>query len=266
MQRGILIKMQSEHNQPVSYQLDLGNDAPMNMNQLIGKEIIIQYTGQIFCLHCGRKTKKSYGQGYCYPCFISVPETEECVLRPELCRAHEGIARDMEYAQNHCLQPHVVYLAETSQIKVGVTRVSQIPTRWIDQGARRVAIIARTPNRYLAGQIEVMLKNYFPDKTNWRDMLTNAPLQGENIEMAKVRALSVFNEDLKQYIVNEDDIFEFQYPVQAWPHKVVSKGLDKNPIIRGLLTGIRGQYLIFSDGSVINLRSYSGYEVEIEFE
>ena len=142
--------------------------------QASGQEISMQYKGRINCLKCGRETKKSFAQGYCYPCFTTAPETEECVLRPELCRAHEGIARDMDYAKKHCLIEHVVYLSLTSGLKVGVTRNTQVPTRWIDQGAVKALELARTPNRYTAGLIEVALKSHIADKTNWRKMLSGS--------------------------------------------------------------------------------------------
>ena len=118
-----------------------------------------------------QKIKKTYMQGYCYPCFIESPKTSECILKPELCRAHEGEARDMEWAKEHCLQNQYVYLSLTSNLKVGVTRYTQIPTRWIDQGAHEALIFAKTPNRYTAGVIEKILSQHISDRTYWRRML-----------------------------------------------------------------------------------------------
>ena len=170
---GNISKMESSREDIVQYRLPLGNHK-INMNELIGQNIQLEFRGQIHCIKCGRETRKSFAQGYCYPCFTTAPETEECVLRPELCRAQEGEARDMEYAEKHCLTDQVVYLSITSGLKVGVTRSTQVPTRWIDQGALRAIEFARTPNRYTAGLMEVAMKNHIADKTNWRKMLSGS--------------------------------------------------------------------------------------------
>ena len=162
---GNIKKMESRHGGPICYHLPLG-DHRVEMNALIGKELNLDYHDKINCIRCGRETRKSFAQGFCYPCFTTAPETEECVLRPELCQAHKGIARDMEYAQKHCLSEQVVYLSLTSGLKVGVTRHTQVPTRWIDQGAVKAIELARTPNRFYAGLIEVALKAHIQDKTN----------------------------------------------------------------------------------------------------
>ena len=166
---GNIRKMESFHGEVINYFLPLG-DQKVAMNELIGKSLSMEFQGQIHCIKCGRKTGKSFAQGFCYPCFTTAPETEECVLRPELCRAQEGVARDMEYAKQHCLGEHVVYLSFTSGVKVGVTRHTQVPVRWIDQGAIRAIEFARTPNRYTAGLLEVAMKAHIADKTNWRKL------------------------------------------------------------------------------------------------
>lgn len=258
--KGNLRKMRAEWGSPINYYIDFEDDN-ISLNSYIGKIIKFEYTGEINCIKCGRKTKKSFSQGFCYPCFTTAPETEECVIRPELCRAHEGIARDMEYAETHCLIDHFVYLSLTSGIKVGVTRNTQIPTRWIDQGAIKAIILAKTPNRYLAGKIEVTLKNYLADKTNWRNMLTNKINDHRDLCEVKALAASRLPEDLKQYISNEDLITELSYPNLSVPEKVVSLNFDKTPMVQGVLTGIKGQYLIFDNRSVLNIRKFGGYKV-----
>jgi hypothetical protein len=260
---GVLVKMYSEHKSPVEYSLAFADNSHVFFNDAIGKNVTIDFAGDIFCLACGKKIKKSYGQGYCYPCFVSVPEAEECVLHPELCRAHEGIARNMEWAQNHCLQEHVVYLAETSIVKVGVTRGSQVPTRWIDQGAARVLELARTPNRYEAGRIEVFLKAYLADKTNWRDMLTNKSASDGLLESTRERIILLLPNDMRKMVVESPSILKFQYPVNPYPAKITSMSFDKQPHVEGKLVGIRGQYLMFEGGKVVNLRSHSGYFVKV---
>jgi hypothetical protein len=260
---GNIRKMRVEYDSPISYHLPVG-EKEIFMNSLLEKKIFIKYQGKINCIKCGRETKTSFAQGYCYPCFISAPETEECVLRPELCRAHEGIARDMEYAKGHCLIDHIVYIAGSSGIKVGVTRQTQVPARWIDQGAIYAIKLARTPNRYLAGLIEVSLKEVFQDKTNWRYMLTNRI--PENIDLLDEKSKAKFSvpEALKQYIIEDDEIFYFKYPVKEYPVKVKSISLEKSIEFTGELAGIKGQYLIFKDGNVLNIRKHGGYLVRIE--
>ena len=259
----LLNKMETVFDSPIRYYM-VEEDVKIDMNSFVGKTLSLSFTGQIFCIKCGRKTSKSFGQGYCYPCFVSSPENEECVLRPELCRAHEGIARDMDYAQEHCLKDHFVYLAASSAIKVGVTRMSQIPTRWIDQGASSAMKIAQTPNRYIAGLIEVALKKHLSDKTNWRLMLTNKieenPAFNECISLVK----SVLPDELQKYLLDNEPIVMLQYPVEKYPSKVDSVDLLKTPDLMGTLTGIKGQYLLFADGKVINIRKHAGFKVKLQ--
>jgi hypothetical protein len=255
---GNLLKMRSVLADPVQYHLPVGS-GELFMNELIGKEIRFEYSGQINCIRCGNRTKTSFAQGYCYPCFLKAPETSECVLRPELCRAHEGISRDMEWSRHHCLQEHIVYLSVTSGIKVGVTRSSQVPTRWIDQGAWKAIRLAITPNRYTAGLIEVFLKKHLADKTNWRQMLKNELDTGIDLVNEKHRVLKLLPGELAEYLSEEDEVTELRYPVTGYPEKVKSIGFDKTPVIEGELTGIKGQYLIFKDGEVLNIRKHGGY-------
>ncbi|MEJ5264516.1 MAG: DUF2797 domain-containing protein [Bacteroidales bacterium] len=259
----LLDKMDTEEGQPIRYFL-IHEKERIDVNALLGKTIKIQYTGNQYCIRCGRKSTRLFGQGFCYPCFTTAPEAEACVLHPELCRAHEGIARDMEFAQNHCLIDHYVYLAATDQLKVGVTRHTQIPTRWIDQGAASAVMIARTPNRYTAGCMEVILKKFFPDKTNWRSMLTNKTVQDPGFNAAIEKLPILLPPEWHTYLITNQTITKLYYPVQAYPDKVSSIDLLKVPEISGKLIGIRGQYLIFSDGQVINIRKHSGFEVRIE--
>lgn len=257
----ILEKMQTNLQEVVKYKL-VSIKEVLEVNNLIGKKIELKYTGQINCIKCGRVTKTSFGQGFCYQCFQTAPETDVCVMQPEKCMAHEGISRDMEWSKQGCLKPHYVYLAKTSDIKVGVTRESQIPTRWIDQGADSAIKIAKTPYRQLAGLIEVFLKDFFTDKTSWQKMLKNEKTDDCLIE-AKKRALGLLPDDFKKYCIRNDEVVSIHYPHEKNPVKVKSLKLDKQPIISGVLTGIKGQYLIFDNEFVFNVRSHSGYNVEI---
>lgn len=255
---GNIRKMRSRMEEEIFYSLPLG-DQKVELNPLIGLEINMEFLGKINCIKCGRETKKSFAQGFCYPCFISAPETEDCVLRPELCRAHEGVARDMEYARQHCLSEHVVYLSLTSGLKVGVTRLSQVPTRWIDQGAIRAIELARTPNRYMAGQLEVAMKAHLADKTNWRKMLTSSLPSDLDLVQEKERLLPLIPENLRAYISENMQVFKLKYPVSAYPEKVKSLNFDKDPVVSGELMGIKGQYLLFDQNRVINIRKFGGY-------
>ncbi len=204
---GILLKMETKLESPVEYELPIG-DEMVFMNPLIGKYIIFKWVREIYCVACGKKTNKSFAQGFCYPCFISAPETSECIIRPELCEAHKGIARDMEWAENHCLQDHFVYLAISSGVKVGVTRSVQVPTRWMDQGAREAIKLAKTPNRYIAGLIEVALKKHVSDRTQWQRMLKNQIIEDVDLYNKKKEMLELLTDNLKQYECSDNKIIK----------------------------------------------------------
>lgn len=258
---GHLRKMKSEASRPVRYALPL-DGAVIPLNDAIGGELRLKWSGQIHCIGCGKKTKKSFNQGYCYACFLASPENEACVLRPEECRAHEGVARDMEWARTHCLIEHVVYLALSSDVKVGVTRHTQVPTRWIDQGASAAIVLARTPNRHLAGRIETDLKRVMKDKTDWRKMLKDE-VADIDLVAAKKAAAAELSADLQAYLVADDSIVQLQYPLPTPPKKASSLSFDKQPEIGGVLIGIKGQYLIFEGGAALNIRKHQGYEVAL---
>ena len=260
---GMVSKMMTTFESPIKYQLRLGSEI-IDMNALLGKQVTLTWLNEIRCMKCGNETSKSFAQGYCYSCFISIPETEECVLNPELCRAHDGIARDMDWAREHCLQDHFVYLALSSEVKVGVTRQSQVPTRWIDQGASKAIKLARTPNRYLAGLIEVELKQHLTDKTNWRSMLMNKVADHLSLKVEKERVATLLSHDLSKFITDDNTVFALDYPYLLIPQKVTSINLEKQPL-NGTLNGIKGQYLIFDQGNVVNVRKYGGYIVELSY-
>lgn len=259
---GNIIKMRAEFADPVKYFLPLG-ETELPMNELIEKSISIKFDGRINCIFCGKKTKTSFGQGFCYNCLQTAPEASETVMRPELSKAHFGIARDMDWAREHDLIDHFVYLAVSGELKVGVTRHHQVPTRWIDQGATEAIILAKTPNRHISGVIEVYLKNFFSDKTAWQAMLKNKTDQQYNLQEEKLNALHLLPAELQQYLFDDNKIWKINYPCSVYPQKVTSVSFDKDPVISGILAGIKGQYLIFSDGRVLNVRKHSGYWLEI---
>ncbi|HWB63580.1 MAG TPA: DUF2797 domain-containing protein [Chitinophagales bacterium] len=261
---GILDKMPTSFINPVQYFLPLG-DNKVAVNELVGREIQLRWTGNIYCTVCGRKTSKSFGEGMCYPCFANAPENAECIVRPELCEAHLGKGRDPEWEARNHNRPHFVYLALTNAVKVGVTREDQIPTRWIDQGANKGIIIAETPYRQLAGFIEVVLKEHLSDKTNWQRMLKNEFADAVDLVAEKKKAIEMLPEHFRQYAYANDEIVELVYPVIEYPLKVSSLSFEKSGTIKMQLNGIRGQYFIFEGGQVINIRKNSGYEVELSY-
>lgn len=263
MIEGNLRKMKVQSGEPISYFMDIGEG--VDMNSLLGKEITLSWSGRIFCQSCGKEAKKSFGEGFCYPCLISSPEAAECTIRPELCRAHLGEGRDPQWEERNHNQSHIVYLAASDSVKVGVTRKSQVPTRWIDQGAASAIRLAETPNRYLAGSIEVALKEFFTDKTNWQRMLRNEIDESIDLLEEKWSIHDQLPSDITRYYSEDDEIVNLVYPVLEYPHKVKSLTLDKFPEIRSRLVGIKGQYLLFEGGNALNIRKHTGYRVSLDF-
>jgi len=261
--QGNILKMRTEPVSPVQYFLPVGENF-IEMNPLIGKEISMHFTGQINCISCGKVTKRSFSQGFCYNCLQTAPEASESVLRPELSKSHFGIARDMEWAKKHDLIGHVVYFAVASELKIGVTRNHQIPTRWIDQGASFAIEIARTPNRHIAGVIEVFLKKHFTDRTNWQAMLKNEVAKNIDLAEEKQKVRQLLPLELQKYLTETSEVTSIEYPVLDYPRKVKSIGFDKTPDITGILKGIKGQYLIFENDTVLNIRKHNGYFLEIK--
>jgi hypothetical protein len=268
--QGTLRKMRSRLSQPVEYQLRLGEEE-ITLNPLLEKKISLQYSGLINCTNCGRKTKKSFNSGYCYPCFQRLAECDSCIIHPEKCHFDQGTCRDPAWGERFCLQDHIVYLANSSGLKVGITRGTQVPTRWIDQGATQALAIIRVRTRLQSGEVEVMFKQFVADKTNWRDMLKGQATPLDMHAEAK-RLIDKCQSDLKELedkfgffaisVLNGVDVVSIDYPVVSYPEKVTSLNFDKTPIVEGTLLGIKGQYLILDSG-VINMRRFAGYEVAL---
>ena len=259
---GTLTKMETEMGAPIQYYLIFDSNF-INVNQLINKDIEITHKGYQ-CLNC-KKAKKIWRQGFCYDCFSTIPAAADWIMNPELSTAHLNIEdRDLDYEKRVQLQPHTVYLALSSEVKVGVTRNTQVPTRWIDQGAVQALPILETPNRYLAGVAEVALKNHFSDKTNWQKMLKNE-VPNANLFEEKSNLKQWLPEEVLPYFIEEDTLYHFDFPVNKYPIKVSSLNLEKTPNFSGKVVGIKGQYLIFEDGTVFNVRTYEGYVVSLKF-
>ncbi len=261
--KGNILKMNAKLGNVVDYYLPIGNSL-IYLNELLGKELSISFFKKINCINCGKETKTSFAQGYCYNCFISLPQTDAGILRPELDQSHLGISRDMTWARKNSLIDHYVYLAISSNLKVGVTRHIQATNRWIDQGASQTIKLAVTPNRHLAGTIEVELKKHLSDKTNWRLMLSGHPNLGINLLEEKEKFGKLLTDKQKTYITDDNWITEIRYPVLKYPEKVSTINFEKQDNFTGILTGIKGQYLMFEEGYVLNIRKYNGYLFEIE--
>ncbi len=272
-----LVAKLDETNQ-VQYQLPLAaiNEGQQKqliaLNPLIGKQLSLHFTGTIACKHCGKKTKKSYSQGFCYPCMTKLAQCDMCIMKPETCHHHLGTCREPEWGQKHCMIDHFVYLANSSGLKVGITRHSQVPTRWIDQGATQALPIFKVSTRLQSGLVEVALAEFINDKTNWRAMLKGVaePIdlkaQAERLKpeiAAKLAELKLtYGEDA--FVELDEPVTEINYPVEQYLTKISSFNFDKTASVSGVLLGIKGQYLIFDNG-VINMRKFSSYQISVEY-
>tara|TARA_R110000744_G_scaffold58534_2_gene122184 strand:+ start:4444 stop:5238 length:795 start_codon:yes stop_codon:yes gene_type:complete len=257
---GVLRKMQTEIGSPIQYYMLFESDF-LNVNQVLNKSFKIEFI-KFQCLNCGND-RPIYRQGFCKSCFFEIPSAGDWIMRPELSKAHlDQEDRDLAYEKKVQLQPHIVYLANSSNVKVGVTRKGQVPTRWIDQGAHEAIEIVEVPNRYLAGITEVALKDHVGDKTNWRTMLTNNVVD-ENLQEWRDKLKQFIPEEALPYFLESKSETEMEFPVLQYPTKVKSLNLTKTPSFEGVLKGIKGQYLIFDDNTVFNVRGSEGYYVGI---
>jgi len=268
---GNIQKMHTKLNDTVQYHLPIGDEL-VDMNVLIGSEINLTYQGEINCVACGRKTKKSFSQGFCYPCFQSLAQCDMCIMKPEKCHYAEGTCREPEWGEQFCLQDHYVYLANSSGLKVGITRGTQIPTRWMDQGATQAIPIFRVKNRLTSGLVEVIFKDHVADKTSWQKMLKgeadkiNMQIRRDELYELSKNALNELSNSLDsdaiEFLDNEP-VIDINFPVNQYPEKVKSFNFDKTPEVSGVLNGIKGQYLILENG-VLNMRKFGGYNLTLE--
>lgn len=268
---GSVRKMRVQLDQPVTYVWQAGSEEA-SVNSWLGKRLSIEFEGLINCVHCDRVTKKSFNQGYCYPCFQRLAQCDSCIVKPEKCHYSAGTCREPEWGESHCNIDHVVYLANTSGVKVGITRGTQVPTRWIDQGATQARPIARVSTRYQSGLLEVLLAQHVADKTAWQTMLkgngADVDLEAHQQELAKLCADGIAGLQDSHGVqaiqwLDASDTVAIDYPVLEWPVKVSSHNLDKTPRIEGTLLGIKGQYLMLDTG-VINIRKYGGYNLLVK--
>jgi hypothetical protein len=263
------VNLDPDPSKPVQYALPV-SDQLIALNQLLGKPIKLTYTGKIACIHCNKAIKKSFNQGYCYPCFISLAQCDMCIMKPETCHYEAGTCREPTWGEEFCFQPHIVYLANSSGIKVGITRQTQIPTRWIDQGAVQALPIFKVQSRYISGLIEIVIAKHVSDKTSWQQMLKSKaePIdllakRDELVEICVSELAEIsqrFGPQAVEFLADET-VLDIHFPVDNYPVKVKSFNLDKTPEVSGVLHGIKGQYLLLDTG-VINIRKYTGYEIE----
>jgi hypothetical protein len=268
--RGAISKMQIALDQPAQYSLFL-NGEQHALNPLIGQTLRLEFLGAINCSHCDRLTKKSFAQGYCWPCFSKLAQCDSCMMSPEKCHYDAGTCRDPEWAQDFCMTDHFVYLANSTGVKVGITRGTQLPTRWLDQGAIQAVPIFRVATRQQSGFVEDVLRSQVADRTNWRALLKG---DVEPIDLLQIREQLMDScaeplQALQQRFglqaiqpINDVEVLDIAYPVEAYPKKISSFNLDKNPIAEGTLIGIKGQYLLFDTG-VINIRKYTSYQLSV---
>lgn len=267
---GPVRKMTTELADPVQYSMILGQHA-VPLNAFLGQALGLQYHGVINCIHCDRKTSKSFSQGYCYPCFRRLAQCDTCIMSPEKCHYAAGTCREPQWGEQHCMIDHIVYLANTSGIKVGITRGSQVPTRWMDQGATQAQPIFRVDTRLHSGLVETVFKNHIADKTNWQAML-KGDADHVDLERERVRLIAECAAEIDELqarfglqaitVLEQHASTVINYPVLEYPTKVKSFNLDKTPEVGGTLLGIKGQYLIFDTG-VINMRKYGGYQLSL---
>lgn len=247
------------------------DDVEVPVNPMLGQTVRLEYLGAIHCSHCGRKTKTSFSQGYCYPCMTKLAQCDVCIMSPERCHYDAGTCREPSWGEQFCMTDHVVYLANSSGIKVGITRATQLPTRWLDQGASQALPILRVATRQQSGLVEDLLRSQVADRTNWRALLKG---DAEAVDLVAVReqifascaeGLKALQERFGLHAIqplHDGQPLEIRYPVEAYPSKIVSFNLDKNPVAEGTLLGIKGQYLIFDTG-VINIRKYTAYQLAV---
>ena len=263
--QGVLRKMQgrlipgnNSGSSYVEYALPIGVQI-VPLNRFLGERIRLEFLGIIRCQGCGTVTSKSYSQGYCFPCSQRLARCDMCQVKPENCHFFQGTCREPSWGEQHCMIPHAIYIANTSGLKVGITRAHNLPGRWIDQGASQGTVIASVNKRLDAGKVEVALKDHVGDKTNWRAMLKGSSILEDLIDRAAA---------LQRYLPTDIEITRpealslvtITYPVQQYPEKVKTLGFDREPMIDGILEGIKGQYLLLDSG-VLNIRKFTGYQV-----
>jgi hypothetical protein len=262
---GGLEKMRVHPGDPAGYCLVLRAPAPeedrvVDLNSFINKGLRIEFNGRITCCHCALETRKSYGEGYCYGCFRRLARCDLCVVSPARCHFAQGTCREPAWGEAFCMQPHLVYLANASGAKVGITRLGQEQTRWLDQGAVQALLIASAGSRHLAGVLEAALARHVSDRTDWRAMVGGEPPAVD---------LPALRDRLRDLVTAppgvrwlEADVQRLRYPVLRYPDQPARLRLQRDEPIAGRLIGIKGQYLLFEHG-VFNVRQHRSCHVRV---
>ncbi|HET8807290.1 MAG TPA: DUF2797 domain-containing protein [Methylophaga sp.] len=272
MLEGQLSKMQAilSVDGRAQYQLVIG-DTQVAMHDLVGQPLQFTYAGAIHCQNCQRKTNKSYSGGFCFPCSQKLAQCDLCFMKPEICHFDKGTCREPDWGLAVCMQDHIVYLANSSGLKVGITRIGQVPTRWLDQGATQAVPVFRVKSRYQSGLVEVLFKQHVSDRTDWRKMLKGDadPLdllaQRDHLMQECAIDIAALQTQFEPGAITPlpaENMVSIQYPVDQYPEKIKALNFDKTPQIEGVLQGIKGQYLLLDSG-VLNIRKFAGYQVAL---
>lgn len=265
---GFFLELSHQVQSPIHYELRVrtGTDKidTMPLTTIIGSTVNIEHTGQKKCLVCGRKVKKLYQNGYCFPCVTSLAECDLCIVKPHECHHANGTCRDNQFAESHCLIPHYVYLAFSSGFKVGLTRKGRQLIRWVDQGASQAMLLAELPSRKHAGEMEMTIAKNIADKTDWRKMLRGETIPDKTLTEIRSQVESTLPEEYREYLLLDSHIHTFHYPrTEDAVLNLNSLSLDKVPNIKGRLLGVKGQYLLLDNG-VFNVKKHSGYSVAVD--
>jgi hypothetical protein len=235
------------------------------LNSVLGKTIKLEFNGEIRCVDCGKVTKKSFNQGSCFKCFQSLASNDFCIMKPETCHYHLGTCREPKWGEENCFKKHTVYIANTSGVKIGITKENPVTKRWVDQGAMYAIPVFEVESRINAGKLESEYAKFISDKTAWQTMIstdsTEIDLYNEKKKLFKQKSPETILKEFKE--IPESEMTQIQYPILRYPKKKKSLNPEKDKLIKDILVGIKGQYLLFENG-VINLRSYSGYYFEFE--
>lgn len=265
---GYLRELDHSWHAPIRYEM-VTEEGVLSLNDLIGTRIQVRFTGEKKCIACGRSVKKLYQNGYCFPCVTTLAECDLCIVKPHECHFHKGTCRDESFGQSHCMIPHYVYLAFSSDVKVGLTRKGREFRRWVDQGATAAVLLAETATRKQAGELEMALTAIMPDKTNWRKMLSVREMFGEIVDtLSQTRRTALeflASQQEPAEFMPDKEIHTFVYPRVDAEVVLKSLSLEKEPVLEGCLIGIKGQYLLFPHG-VFNVKKHAGLHVEIVTE
>ena len=264
MVEGPLVKLVSAPTDPASYTLCVDTEPAktLPLNAVLGRGVEIRFLDRITCRYCASVTKKSYGEGYCYPCFKHLARCDLCVVSPDRCHYHLGTCREPTWGESFCMQPHRVYLANTTGPKVGITRAGHELVRWIDQGASQGLLMCAARTRRLAGLVEVSFAEHITDRTDWRRLVSRdtAPVDLMGLREELKSKLGPLPEGVS-WLQGQAPI-TLRYPMRRYGGKIRRLLLNKEPVVRGNLLGVKGQFLLFDHG-VFNVRQHTSYHVRV---